>query len=254
MQSLGRNLNYGLASLDESGRQQAIADVIEVLNNGDRLAQQEQRARLKAIQIHSAPRVGNSSLQALETSLSYLVAHAGSVNMAIEHCDVLRPGHPFEKGFLELADEIEVIQQLNSDQLGVTINWGRSAIEARSSVSPTPTRPAYRDALTAYVTNQVELAAASGVLRGMMFSGAADVSGPWGPAFEDSHIAPCGEVPALAQSYASIMDAQAVTDALKAAGPAEMLWYSGAKVTVLDAENSVDRCLAVARATLDLLG
>src|SRR5690606_22847795 len=112
------------------------------------------------------------------------------VEVVIEHCDAQREGRPFEKGFLELSDELAAIQRIGDSRLGITINWGRSGIEGQSAE---------------YVTGQIAQTAAAGALKGLMFSGVATEAGEWGPAWEDSHLAPRGEAEVLAASHASLL-------------------------------------------------
>lgn len=240
MQKLGRNRFYGLASTDESGRQEAVRDIVEVLELSDRLAVHSKAGRLRAIQVHSAPRVQQASMDAFVTSLREILAVTPEdVEIVIEHCDAQREGRPFEKGFFELSDEVAAVQRIGDSRLGVVINWGRSGIEGRSAQ---------------YVTDQIAQVAEAGVLKGLMFSGVAAEEGEWGPAWEDSHLAPYGDADALAASHASLLGPDESAAALAAAGDASNRSYTGVKITVLDAEDDANRCFEVAQEALKLAG
>lgn len=238
MQKVGCNKFYGLASVDEAGRSEAVRDIVEVLELSDRLAVSNVRGRLRAIQVHSAPRVHQASVEAFEASLREILAVTPKdVEIVVEHCDAQREGRPFEKGFLELSDELGVAQRIADSRLGVVINWGRSAIEGRTAE---------------YVTEQIESAAAAGALKGIMFSGVAAESGAWGPAWEDSHFAPYGSDASLVASHASLLGPDEYKAALYAAGDLADRSYTGIKITVLDAEQDPERCFAVAQSALRL--
>lgn len=59
-------------------------------------------------------------------------------------------------------------------EVGLTINWGRSAIDTRRASGP---------------DEQIVLARQVGVLAGLMFSGAPGADGRFGPTWTDSHAA-----------------------------------------------------------------
>ncbi len=171
MQFLAHNPHFGLASDDESGRQAALAFT--------------ERARLwiaanqrfssnppfKAVHLHSAPRRAgvSASARSLRASLEELLAKDWfGARLCLEHCDAWNPSHAVVKGFLDLQDELEVARDLD---LGLTLNWGRSAIETRSAAG---------------VFDHIAAAVDAGRLWGFMFSGTAvndQVYGDW----QDNH-------------------------------------------------------------------
>lgn len=162
MERLARDPEFGLASSVEDGRRRAMAfassarDAVFLLN--DRLG----RRAVTAVEIHSAPRpaVGvEPSAVAFHRSIDELRRWdwQGAV-LSVEHCDAFVPGQPPAKGFLSLSAEITAIRASGGPTpIGVAINWGRSAIEARD-----PEMPALH----------LEQARAAGVLNGLIFSGA----------------------------------------------------------------------------------
>ena len=155
---------YGIASRDAGGRAAAIGDLRRVRADVERLS-----GAVELIALHTAPR-GGGDPSALAASLAELRTWDwGGARLVVEHCDAVRPGRPYEKGFLALADELGALE---GTDIGLWMNWGRSVIELRDP-----------DA----VTTQIRDAAASGRLVGLTFSGAAAQDGPYGGAWIDTH-------------------------------------------------------------------
>lgn len=211
---LAGNSRYGLASIDDEGRAVAVADVRGALAAAVESAQASGRRRVSAIQVHSAPRGAIASAVALERSITELLGmEAAGADLVIEHCDAPRPGRVPEKGFLELTDELAVLESLNHERAGCTINWGRSAIEGRSAQT---------------ALDHVSTAASSGHLVGLMFSGATPASGPWGAPWADSHIAPRGAGEESCTWRESLLSAEEIAATTAAAGAVR---YLGLKIT-----------------------
>ena len=242
MGRLGGQAGYGLASLDEDGRSQALADARRGADLAVRIADRDGRRRVVAIQVHSAPGPLLGSGDALSRSLEQILTwDLAGAQVLVEHCDTLVPGQDAAKGFLSLQDEIAAVLRVVGGQgagatgAGLSINWGRSAIEGRSATT---------------AVEHVAAAAQAGLLRAVVLSGATDVETAWGPAWSDAHIPPRGEGPALEASSASLLDAEAVRATLQAAGPGCRI---AVKVSVRPKDADVVTRLAVARAALDLV-
>jgi len=172
MQRLADNARFGLASSDEAGRQAALTAVARVRDDAVRLNDRKGRPVVRAIELHSAPRREGSSTEALVASLSEIASWDWQgAELLIEHCDAQIDGRKPEKGFLRLDEEIRAISAADAG-FGLSINWGRSAIELRSAEG---------------VAAQVAEAAESGLLRGLMISGASDRTGVLGRAWLDAH-------------------------------------------------------------------
>jgi hypothetical protein len=187
MERLARDPEFGLASSAEPGRRRAMEfaaaarEAVRVLN--ERLG----RRAVIAVEIHSAPRPAagvEPSAVAFHRSIDELRRWdwQGAV-LSVEHCDAFVPGQPPAKGFLPLSAEITAIRSSGgSTPIGIAINWGRSAIEARD-----PEVPALH----------IEQARHAGVLNGLMFSGAtlddtlyghwADKHAPFAVSDRDAH-------------------------------------------------------------------
>ncbi|WP_421732475.1 DUF4862 family protein [Cellulomonas sp.] len=233
MQRLGGDPRYGLASTDEDGRRAALDDVAVAARLAQDLAQQAGRVRVRAVQVNSAPTT-LASPEALARSMEQIAALdlAGAL-VAVEHCDAAESTRVPQKGFLSFEDELAV---LAGGAARLTVNWGRSAIDGRSASTP---------------AEHVRAAVDAGILGGVMFSGATDRLTAWGQPWDDTHIAPAGDDPALAASSASLLDRAQVHATLTAtAGTAR---YVGVKVTTHPDATRPDQRVAVARAALAML-
>lgn len=237
MRRLAADPTYGLASVHPPGRDAAVADVRNALGVAREAAQRSGRRRVRAIEVHSAPRRATASPAAFQRSLEELleVDGAGAV-VAVEHCDATRPDHRPEKGFLEIGEELAAIGAIDDDRLGLSVNWGRSAIEGRSIRTP---------------PEHVALAARAGRLAGLMFSGASDAAGTWGAPWADGHIAPRGAGPTPSAWAESLLGAGEITETVAAGGQPGFL---GVKVTVGPPSTSVADRLVVARRALEMVG
>jgi len=217
MDRLAANPHFGLASDDEAGRQAAVAFVREASLAVMRLNDAAARARVVAVELHSAPRRGVAGVSSSPEALARSLAEVAGFNwcgaaLALEHCDAYSPDLPPIKGFLCFEEEIAAIKASGAP-VGIAINWGRSVLEVRD-----PARP----------LEQIRLARAEGLLRGLMFSGCSGAETPWG-VWQDSHMphAPCFGLDYAAPG--SLMTAEAMEAALAAAGPD--LLFIGGKVT-----------------------
>jgi hypothetical protein len=86
---------------------------------------------------------------------------------------MLIPNQRADKDFLSLHDEIDVVQTVGD--IGIVLNWGRSAIELRSAESP---------------LKHINLVMPHNLLKGFVFSGCTDnQNSPYG-AWRDTHIPP----------------------------------------------------------------
>lgn len=233
---------YGLASNDAEGRRAALDDIAVARDLALALADAAGRPRVVAIEVQSAPGPLLGSVEAFAESLVELAGwDLGGAEIVVEHCDALVAGQVPVKGFLSIEDEVTAIRATLAGRpdarLGMGINWGRSAIEGRSGAT---------------AAEHVRFAAEAGLLRSIIFSGAADRETAWGPAWADNHMAPRGAGPALAASSASLLGVEEVRAALAAAGDAQ-LGFVGAKVTVRPEVATAHERVALARETLSLL-
>lgn len=205
-----RDPAFGLASNDADGRQAALREVQEMREGILRRHDELGFAAVRAVELQTPPRGGHGTSAALRSSLVEIRNWEwDGADLIIEHCDAATPHHPAEKGFLTLEEELRTLQE--TPDVGVALNWGRSAIELRSA-----------DA----VLEHIALAVASGRLRGVVLSGVADAESRYGPAWADAHLPLCADPPIGTRE--SLLTPLRVASVLDAAGPLE---WVGIKMT-----------------------
>lgn len=198
---------YGIASPDRDGRRAALADLRAQADDARRL-NDDGRARVALVALHTAPQL-TADADALADALGEIAGWDwDGAEVVVEHCDAAVAGQSYEKGFLALADEMDAVTRSGAP-IGLWLNWGRSAVELRDP-----------DAVTA----QVRGCAEAGALRGLAFSGAAALDGPYGAAWADAHLPLLG----ADETSGSLLDDRHVAEAIAAAGP---LAWAGVKVS-----------------------
>lgn len=232
---------FGLASGDADGRAAALAAAGAMRESVIALNEAQGRQVVSVVELHAAPRPPHVTPVALAASLSEIASWDWQgAQLVIEHQDAFRFDREPQKGFLTLGDEIEAINASGAP-VGISLNWGRSVIEGR-------------DIATA--AEHAALAAESGLLRGLIVSGASDVGGETSGAWVDAHHAfqqspqnPLGDA-------ASMLTEESVRPALLAAGHLDWLgvkvgWPATRPGTieqrvqmVRDALSTVERALA----------
>ncbi len=141
------------------------------------------------------------------------------------------------EGVLEIGEESAVVEAVDDVRLGLCVNWGRSAIEGRSTRTP---------------PRHVRLAARTGRLAGLMFSGASAVAGDWGGPWADGHIAPRGAGSAPSDWAESLLGVEEISETIAAAGGAEP-GFLGVKITCGPASTSVADRIVTARHALEMI-
>jgi len=239
MGRLGHAPTYGLGSADEDERARALADAGRARDLAVELAQSAGRRWVSAIEIHSAPGPRGGSLEAFSRSIDEILGwDLAGAELVVEHCDAYVPGRTPAKGFWSIEDELAVVVAKGrpADVLGMCVNWGRSAIEGRS---------------TATAVEHTRAVADAGLLRMLVFSGATDVETPWRPAWADTHMPPrADDRAALAASSGSLLGASEIAETLKVAGDVPRV---AVKVAVRPTDADVATRLAVVKASLELV-
>lgn len=238
MQRLRTMPSFGLASVVESGRAAALRYMEEVRDTVERLARVLGRRAVLAVQVQSAPTAGANgagSAAAFADSLLELTSWDWlGAELVVEHCDSRRSGSP-QKGFLTLEEELEAMRATG---IGLTINWGRSAIDAHSASG---------------AVTHVEAARAAGVpVRGLMFSGVSATEGRYGM-WKDSHVpfAPAEGIEHFEET--SLLTEEAVGNVVAAVDRAA-LSYVGVKLLEIDPQASVERRVGINRDAMRVVG
>lgn len=232
MRRLGANPHYGIASPDEAGRQEALAFARVALSQLDKL--RDAGARVQAVEFHAAPsRIADRA--ALERSLAEIASWEwGEVQLLVEHCDAVVPGQQGDKEFATLDDEIAAVAALRREdpRWGISLNWGRSAIEGRGSRLP---------------LDHVRQAREAGLLSALFFSSATGAESEFGAPWTDHHHPPKDVDFAPAGSE---MGSAEIHDAIEAAGQGVVL---GAKFGLRPASLGAEERLAQLMACLDVV-
>lgn len=232
MRRLGENPNYGLASPDEAGRRQALDFAKVALGQLNKL--RDAGVQVQAIEFHAAPSQ-RADRSALANSLAEIAGWDwGEVKLLVEHCDAYVPSQQGDKEFAALDDEIAVVADLHKTdpRWGISLNWGRSAIEGRGAELPLA---------------HIKQAREAGLLDVLIFSSATGAQTEYGRPWTDHHHPPkdCDFAPA-----GSEMGAAEIHAAIEAAGDDVVL---GAKYGLRPAELGADDRLARLLAGLEVV-
>ncbi|ABV86849.1 DUF4862 family protein [Shewanella pealeana] len=243
MGQLANNPHFGIASTNEAGRQAALVfyqqaqQAIMTLNN------HLGREAVSFLKIHTAPKISKnstSSIAALQSSLETMLSWDWhGAKLVIEHCDAYIEGQDAEKGFMRLEDEISAAQYVNNklqSDLGISINWGRSAIEARSTNGP---------------LQHIELAKQSGLLKGIIFSGASDIEGPYGK-WKDTHMPPAKALYIPSYAQGSLLTFKEIENSIQACQP-QSLSFIGGKISLQPNRADVEQRVSYIKSLLTLL-
>ena len=240
--AVARDPRHGLASEDSEGRRAAVANVAAMRAGIRRLNDSAGDAVVIAVELQAGPGPHPRSA-AGAAALAASLAEIGAWDwegaaVLLEHCDARVPGQAHAKGFLSLGDEIAAIR-MSGVEVGIVVNWGRSAIELRSS---------------SRVLEHVQAALGAGVLRGVMFSGVADRPSAYGEAWADAHL-PFSTHPGAADTAAYAEPASLLTVPLARSVLAEAggLLYSGIKFAWRPADASVEGRVEMIRRSVGLL-
>ncbi|MDD7995717.1 DUF4862 family protein [Kosakonia radicincitans] len=222
MRRRASNGGFGLASSDEEQRR-ACVDYYRHLHNKIRAVNARFPGKIIALEMQAAPLAGNASVEqatdAFARSIAEIARWDWDCELVLEHCDAMNQPAP-RKGFLPLEN---VLETLAGVEVGVCINWARSAIEGRNTTLP---------------LSHTQRAQQAGKLRGLMFSGTTQ-QGAYGE-WQDLH-APFA--PFCAESLLTVDRASALFNATAN----DNLLFSGIKLLEIDARASVDHRVAILR-------
>jgi hypothetical protein len=163
----------------------------------------------------------------------------GLGKLIIEHCDAYIAGQEAEKGFMLLENEITAIKHINNkldSDIGISINWGRSAIETRSVSGP---------------LLHIKQASRSGLLKGIIFSGASGNKSPYGQ-WKDTHMPPeqAFNIPSYASG--SLMTIAQIEKSLQQCD-CHQLNFIGGKISLSPNQASVNIRISYIKSLITLL-
>jgi hypothetical protein len=238
MKRLENDPKFGLASLDEDSRKKAIEFVYSASLATDKLVKHFGLNCVVAVELTSSPKTTPDSIQGdaeklYESLLEICSWNWHGAKLVIEHCDSYSEQNNVpQKGFLSLKDEIKAIKIINEElntQVGLTINWGRSAIEGRSINKP---------------ENHVKCTTNSGVLSGIMFSGVANKVNSLYGIWQDLHAPPPKAFEMDHYEETSLMSFQNIRNTLNSCN-INKLDYFGIKLLPLPSELTISRRIGI---------
>jgi hypothetical protein len=243
MGNIAKNPHFGIASTNEEGRQAALAFYQQARQAIFKLNSHLDKQAVSFIKIHTAPKITTStrsSIEALQASLETMQSWDWyGTKLVIEHCDAHIAGQEAEKGFMLLEDEITAIKHINNSlnsDIGISINWGRSAIETRSSTGPLlHIKQAYRSSL----------------LKGIIFSGASGVAGPYGQ-WKDTHMPPAQAFNIPSYAEGSSLTIEQIENSLQQCHY-EQLDFIGGKISISPNQASVKERISYINSLMTLL-
>lgn len=220
----------GLASVEEEERQHALSLIKKTYSYVEELQQHFGRPVVSGITLYSSPPQNLeypwSSKEAFKCSLAAIrEMNWKEVVLNVEHCDAKRKEHPAEKGFLSLEEEIEVLEQVGD--IGLVINWARSAIETRSTEGP---------------LEHLRQALSYQLLRGIVFSGCTNnEANPYGE-WKDGHMPPRDLTSANPALEESLLGKKEVVEVLNLSRDQEL--FLGIKISNRLSPFDINRSLA----------
>ena len=222
-----KNPSFGLASNDIIGRSHAVSLHKRANQMVRKINMHSGRPSVMAVHIATAPSVPvdgvASSADSLLLSLNEILSWDWmGARIVIEHCDSHVEGRPFEKGFMSINDELMALKSLTDNfQVGLAINWARSAIEGRSALT---------------VIDHIKLARENDLLSGFVFSGVSDKDEVYG-LWKDSHMPFEKSFDVEHYQPGSLLTAGNIKSALKALDLYE-LDYIGVKLLVMPIDSA----------------
>ncbi|WP_194949184.1 DUF4862 family protein [Actinomyces trachealis] len=203
---------FGLASTSAEGRAAALAFTRDLRDAVEALRETAGRDVVAGVEIHSAPSGEHGvahSPEAFGESLAEIVDYDwGGAPLLVEHCDAFVSADRGEKRLMTLDDELAVLTELSHPEIRMTLNWGRSALEARDP---------------AVAAEHVRRVRAAGLLEGVMFSGAGPADTQYAKAWMDGHLPLDKDEPSSVMGAAQVRECTVAatstdTAALTAAG------------------------------------
>ena len=246
MKRLEIDPKFGLASLSEESRKNAIEFVNLACLSTGKLVKHYGKNCVIAVEITSSPKTLPDAIKGNAEKFYESLCEICSwdwhgAKLVIEHCDsYTEQNMEPQKGFLSLSEEVKVINRIKEEQnykLGLTVNWGRSAIEGRKIEMP---------------ENHVQFSFKSGVLSGVMFSGVTEKTESLYGAWRDLHAPPAKAFDMQHYEDTSLMNFQNIKNTLNSCD-AKIIDYIGIKLLPLPSELSISNRVGINRDAIKLL-
>ncbi|HKN04329.1 MAG TPA: DUF4862 family protein [Buttiauxella sp.] len=227
MRRRGTNSGFGLASSDEAQRKSCVDYYRHVWEKICRTNDRFGKQKVIALELQAAPLAGDASVsqraERFAQSLTELQSWDWPCELIVEHCDAMTQPEA-RKGFLPIEQELKAIA--NRD-VGMCINWARSAIEGRNTTLPLVHAKQCQQA---------------GKLAALMFSGTAR-NGEYGE-WQDSHAPFAPFTGSEAGCAESLLTVELAREMLKSVPPAS-LSFIGIKLLEINPTASVEHRVAI---------
>ena len=240
------NPYFGLSSVNTKSRLKAIKMYKRAFNSIKKIKNRFGEKSLKGIFITSSP-LNNKSLhhatkEFFFESLAELISWDwGNTKIIVEHCDAFTKKNPIpKKGFLSIEEEIGVIKKINykfNSNIGVVINWGRSAIENRSKSGP---------------IQHIKYAIKNKLLDGIMFSGTTSNNNNLYGLWSDLHMPPAPHNDYEYFERESLMTYENIKETLMNCNLTS-LKFIGIKLLALPENSSMEKRVGINENSLNLL-
>jgi len=246
MKNLESDPYFGLASKKQSSRKNAINFYLDAYKSVNQLKNTFGDNSVIAIIITSSPFINNEQLYADKEyfilSLREILSWEwGKTKLLIEHCDAFgKQNQKPQKGFLSIEDEIESILNLDlkfSSNIGIVINWGRSAIEYKDIKGP---------------LIHIEQAIHNNILSGLMFSGTTDNNDNLYGAWSDLHMPPSNYLDFKFFESESLMSYDNIKKTL-VKSDFEKLDFIGIKLLAQPSSSSIEKRVGINRDAMTLI-
>ena len=246
MKRLENEPEFGLASINEKNRKNAIEFVNLARLSTEKLVKHIDKNCVIAVQLTSSPKTLPESIKGnadkLYASLSEICSWDWyGAKIVIEHCDSFTEQNMApQKGFLSLNEEIQVIKSIikeKNSKIGLTVNWGRSAIEGKNIKTPE------EHVKSTYICD---------VLSGIIFSGVTDNPESLHGAWKDSHAPPAKDFDILNYESTSLMTFKNIKNTLNSCN-VNNIDYIGIKLMPLPAELTISNRIGINKDAIKLI-
>ena len=218
---LKHNIHFGLASDDDQGRESALKIHQKLNNLVKEINNKKGKLSVSHIQLCSSPSFPNKDAKSSEDSLKSSIEEILSwdwdgANLVLEHCDAPNSDGNYQKGFMSITKELNIVEYFKDSNLGMVLNWGRSVLEGRN---------------TNTILDHIDLCQGNNCLNGFIFSGTSKKDRHYG-SWEDQHMPFYRKISSIKGLETSLLNEEAASATMKKL-KLDNLSYLGYKLQLL---------------------
>jgi len=223
---LKHNIHFGLASKNDQGRESALKVHRELNNIVKEINDKKGKLAVSHIQLCSSPSFPNKDVHSSENSLKSSIEELLSwdwdgANLVLEHCDTHNIEGSYQKGFMPITKELNIIEYFKESNMGMVLNWGRSVLEGKNTNS---------------ILDHIDLCQEKQCLNGFIFSGTSKKDLNYGT-WEDQHMPFFREASSVKGLESSLLNEESAAKTMKRL-KLDDLSYIGFKLQLLPQEIS----------------